>query len=252
MYSCGPLHMNKQRQDDQLEPTYNSSVPIRDVSLKTCREQWTIGRGGERGAGISVLMAQQDDDDDDKGTSLLSYGCIYINVGMHHMDANKTCREKVKYELHKNATCSLLSLSLSHSLSVVYKKEHNYFQCIKNITYFFLFPFMMKCTKNWCEREGQRWLSYHTHRGNSWVFLWKFSAFLLCSAFMRLVQNQLKTFNHLSFFFVLLSFEIIPAFDFSESVSSHFSTFSSLFLHISLLHVPTIISRHLIILASSF
>ena len=24
MYSCGPLHMDKQKQDDQLEPTYNS------------------------------------------------------------------------------------------------------------------------------------------------------------------------------------------------------------------------------------
>ena len=35
MYSCGPLHMDEQRQDDQLEPIYNSSVPIKDVALKT-------------------------------------------------------------------------------------------------------------------------------------------------------------------------------------------------------------------------
>ena len=49
--------MDEQRQDDQLEPIYNSSVSIRDVSLKTCRKQWTIGRGGERGSRISVLMA---------------------------------------------------------------------------------------------------------------------------------------------------------------------------------------------------
>ena len=28
MYPCGPLHMDKQKQDVQLEPTYNSSVPI--------------------------------------------------------------------------------------------------------------------------------------------------------------------------------------------------------------------------------
>ena len=28
MYSCGTLHMNEQRQDDQLEPTYSSSLPI--------------------------------------------------------------------------------------------------------------------------------------------------------------------------------------------------------------------------------
>ena len=36
---------------------------VRYVFLKTCRKQWTIGRGGERGSGISVLMAWHDDDD---------------------------------------------------------------------------------------------------------------------------------------------------------------------------------------------
>ena len=55
--------MDEQRQDDQLEPTYSSSVPIRDVALKTCWKQWTIGRGGKRGSGISVLMARRDDDE---------------------------------------------------------------------------------------------------------------------------------------------------------------------------------------------
>ena len=30
--------MDKQRQDDQLEPIYNSSVPIQDVALKTYKE----------------------------------------------------------------------------------------------------------------------------------------------------------------------------------------------------------------------
>ena len=59
-----PLLMDEQRQDDQLESTYCSSVAIRDITLKTCRKQWTIGRGGERGSGISVLMARHDDVDD--------------------------------------------------------------------------------------------------------------------------------------------------------------------------------------------
>ena len=63
MYSCGPLHMGVQRQDDQLEHTYGSYVPIRDVALRTCRKQWTIGKGGDRGSGISVLIARHDDDD---------------------------------------------------------------------------------------------------------------------------------------------------------------------------------------------
>ena len=61
-YSCGLLHMDEQRKDDQHEPTYNSSVPIRDVVLKTCRKQWTIGSGGERESAISVLMEQHDED----------------------------------------------------------------------------------------------------------------------------------------------------------------------------------------------
>ena len=49
--------MDEQRQDDELELTYSSSVLIRDVFLKICRKQWTIERGGEKGSGISVLMA---------------------------------------------------------------------------------------------------------------------------------------------------------------------------------------------------
>ena len=39
MYSCGPLYMDEQRQDDQLEPKYSSSVPIRDVVLRICQKQ---------------------------------------------------------------------------------------------------------------------------------------------------------------------------------------------------------------------
>ena len=55
--------MDEQMQDDQLEHTYRSSVPIQEVSLKTCRKQWTIEKGDEKGSGISVLMARHDDDD---------------------------------------------------------------------------------------------------------------------------------------------------------------------------------------------
>ena len=44
--SCGPLHMDKQRQRDQLEPIFNSSVPIQDVALKIFRERWAIEMSG--------------------------------------------------------------------------------------------------------------------------------------------------------------------------------------------------------------
>ena len=57
--------MEEQRQDDQLEPTYNNSMPIQDVALKTDREGWTIEKGGDRGSGKSALAARHDDDDDD-------------------------------------------------------------------------------------------------------------------------------------------------------------------------------------------
>ena len=64
IYSYGPPHMAEQKQDVQLEHTYSSSVRIRDVALKTCLRRWTIGKSGERGLGISVLVARHDDDDD--------------------------------------------------------------------------------------------------------------------------------------------------------------------------------------------
>ena len=31
-------------------------------------------------------------------------GCVHTSVWMHHMDADETYREKVKRELHNNAT----------------------------------------------------------------------------------------------------------------------------------------------------
>ena len=46
--------------------TYSSYVRIRDVALKTYQRRWIIGRSGERGSGISVLVARHDDDDIDQ------------------------------------------------------------------------------------------------------------------------------------------------------------------------------------------
>ena len=62
MYSYGPLHMAEQKQGDQLEPTYSSSVRIRVVALRTSQKRWTIRRGGERVSVIPVLMAGQNDE----------------------------------------------------------------------------------------------------------------------------------------------------------------------------------------------
>ena len=62
-YSYGPPHMAKQKQDNQPKLTYSSYMRIRDVTQKTSRRRWMIGRSGERGSGISVLAARHDDDD---------------------------------------------------------------------------------------------------------------------------------------------------------------------------------------------
>ena len=65
MYPYGPLHIAVQKQGGQLEPTYSSSVRIRDVALGTYRKRWTRVRGCERESWISVLIAGQDDNDND-------------------------------------------------------------------------------------------------------------------------------------------------------------------------------------------
>ena len=55
--------MDGQRQDDQLEPTYNSSVPIQNVAMKTYQERWMTEKGSGRGSGRSMLAARHDCDD---------------------------------------------------------------------------------------------------------------------------------------------------------------------------------------------
>ena len=74
-------HMAGQKQDDQHEHTFSSYVRIWDVALKTCQRRWTIGKSGERGSGISVLVAQDDNDN--------------IPPWIYHRH-RKTDREKVK------------------------------------------------------------------------------------------------------------------------------------------------------------
>ena len=63
--------MAEQKQNDQLEHTYSSSVRIRDVALRTCQRRWMKGKSGERGSGISVMAARHD---------IYIYIYIYISV----------------------------------------------------------------------------------------------------------------------------------------------------------------------------
>ena len=70
--------MDEQKQDDLLEPTYNSSVFIQDIALKTSREQCTIETGGERGSGRSMLAARHDDDDDDDDDDMYKWSTLIL------------------------------------------------------------------------------------------------------------------------------------------------------------------------------
>ena len=80
MYSCGPPHTDVQKQDDQHELTYSNYVRTQDVTLKTCRRRWMIGRSGERGSGISVLAARYDDEDDDDDNALGKRGKYFVSL----------------------------------------------------------------------------------------------------------------------------------------------------------------------------
>ena len=97
-YSCGPLHTNEQRQNDQLEPIYNSSVLIQDIALKTSRKQWTIETGGERVSGRSVLAAWHDDDEID-------------NIVVQRSEHQKNCYHKVHTKRTVTPNCSQKELS---------------------------------------------------------------------------------------------------------------------------------------------
>ena len=77
-YSCASLHTDKQRQYDQLEPTYNSSVTIQDVDLKVYWERWTIESGSGIGSGGSMLMAWHDDDDTYLTALILICGLLWL------------------------------------------------------------------------------------------------------------------------------------------------------------------------------
>ena len=97
MYSSGPVRIDEQRKDDQLESTYNSFVSMQDVALRTCRKQWTREKGGEKGSRISVLVARHDDDDVKQGD--IEY--IFWVVGMTRPEIEPRSPEPLANPLSK-------------------------------------------------------------------------------------------------------------------------------------------------------
>ena len=114
MYSYGPPHMAKQKQDDQLEHTYSSYVRIRDVTLKTCQKRWMIGRSGERGSGISVLAVWHDDDDDLFIFILFIYIHLFLLISIY-----KSFLGSISVNIYLSIYPSYsVSINLSHFLSI--------------------------------------------------------------------------------------------------------------------------------------
>ena len=66
MYSSGPLHVYEKRLEDQLETTYSSYVPIRDVAMNN-----------REGCLDMVMMIARHDDDDNSFCLFSLYNGIF-------------------------------------------------------------------------------------------------------------------------------------------------------------------------------
>ena len=105
MYSYGPTHMAKQKQDDQLEHTYSSYVRIRDVTLKTSQKRWMIGRKGGRESGISVLAARHDDDDDIYIVNSISFsGSFFVRLSISSLNCWPCSCESRRFSFRRLTT----------------------------------------------------------------------------------------------------------------------------------------------------
>ena len=119
MYSCGPPHMDVQEWDDQHELTYSNYVRTQDVTLKTCRRRWMIGRDGERGSGISALAARHDDDDEMQSVLSRIWTCVAKSISYddnHYTTGTyKDVFICISYTTWKYSLLHIQDWTLSHS-----------------------------------------------------------------------------------------------------------------------------------------
>ena len=144
MYSCGPPHMDVQEWDDQHEHTYSNYVRTQDVTLKTCRRRWMIGRNGERGSRISALAARHDDDDDDiEWLEIIHFFllqnlnfkfCSYHSVPLSYLFL--TSLLSLVFSLQKPYSFTLAP-SISHLCSLFIKLNLSYFLPASLLSLFF-------------------------------------------------------------------------------------------------------------------
>ena len=118
MFSYGLPHMAELKQGDQLEPTYSSSLRIRDIALRTGQKRWTIGRSGERGLGISLLVARHDDDDDE------GWYCRHRDCDELHWD--------LRFQAHMIHSESNISVCMAcGSPSEIHSFRPTWYYCLK-------------------------------------------------------------------------------------------------------------------------
>ena len=112
--------MDEQRQDDKLEPIYNSSVPIQDVALKTSLEQWTIETGDKRRSGRSLLAAWHDDEWFIIGTNSLVNIIFFENVYKRISVDSKSCLHEMNESFFVTSVVTRIIL-----LCCQFLQEHN-------------------------------------------------------------------------------------------------------------------------------
>ena len=109
---------------------WSSKSRIRGEALRTCRMRWRIGRGGERGPGISALMAQQDDDE--VQLQMLFEHSVYIVMWGFRVGCS--VRWAILHNSRKGQLSRSTSPRLSSLLSILSTKNLFY-----NLTNFYTF-----------------------------------------------------------------------------------------------------------------
>ena len=114
--------------------TYSHYVRTLDVTQKTSRRRWMIGRSGERWSGISVLAAQHDDDDDDDTLHLFFFFFSVCFVFYY------ICFQNFLFYIFFNYL-SFPWKFISSSISHFYNISLLYFDEVTHSFFFYLFKF---------------------------------------------------------------------------------------------------------------
>ena len=144
MYSYRPPLMAGQKQDDQHEHTFSNYVRIRDVALKSYQRRWTIGKSGERGSGISVLVVRHDDD-------------IYIYIYIQHLFICKYAAREPAYffsasvQVNHVYSCVLAILSIQINENTYKHPPH---------TYIYIYIYIYIYREREREREREKYIRF--------------------------------------------------------------------------------------------